>query len=548
MNDIAEPTVAAAAQVAKDVRSEADAVLEEVDAAIESVNEAVESANRAASDATSAATRAETEANKAERNLAQINSYMSGTVNPAVEQARNAAAEATEAAENVEQAISSATTAAGRAETAATSAEAAATNANTATEGANAAASVATEAAAGVDKKIESSLAEVSGKLEEIETSIAKNTAQIGQISGDVGEASGKLAELDATKLDGEKVGTTEPTEDFEISAEIEAKLAELSEDVNGITERVESIKPIVIYGDVTNAPDEEDITSESNLLKLKDRPASNGMGYVILRKNKTFAEQVTKENTIYEIRYDFDLGGQEINIPKNCVLQFEGGSLSNGSIVGEQTEIAGVLYHILNNVTLKGRFSNLASNLVWWGAASGEGIDNSAAIQCALDSNIYIVEVSDDYYISSPISLPYNKVIHGRSGYNNKLTGFYANNDFSPKVVDFSSRNGKDAFSQEVRGMFYHRDTTQLELRDIFIDARHKADYCIELVNYEESILHEQKNLLSLLKVLSSLEIRLYLLHQFLLMHLMDSLIRNRHLELLLLQHLLHLFQQFYH
>jgi hypothetical protein len=43
-----------------------------------------------------------------------------------------------------------------------------------------------------------------------------------------------KLAELDATKLDGEKVGTTEPTEDFEISAEIEAKLTELSEEING--------------------------------------------------------------------------------------------------------------------------------------------------------------------------------------------------------------------------------------------------------------------------------------------------------------------------
>lgn len=36
------------------------------------------------------------------------------------------------------------------------------------------------------------------------------------------------------TKLEGEKVGTTEPTEDFEISAEIEAKLAELSAEISG--------------------------------------------------------------------------------------------------------------------------------------------------------------------------------------------------------------------------------------------------------------------------------------------------------------------------
>ena len=97
----------------------------------------------------------------------------------------------------------------------------------------------------------------------------------------------------------------------------------------------VGSIKPIVINGDVTNAPDEEDITSNDGLLKLADRSAINGMGYVILRKDKTFAEQVIKANTIYDIRYDFDLGGQEITIPEGCVLDFQGGSLSDGVVVG---------------------------------------------------------------------------------------------------------------------------------------------------------------------------------------------------------------------
>lgn len=45
------------------------------------------------------------------------------------------------------------------------------------------------------------------------------------------------------------------------------------------------------------------------------DRDAtSERMGYVILDPNKTFAEQVTKENTIYEIRDDFDLGGKVVD------------------------------------------------------------------------------------------------------------------------------------------------------------------------------------------------------------------------------------------
>lgn len=40
------------------------------------------------------------------------------------------------------------------------------------------------------------------------------------------------------------------------------------------------------------------------------DSSNPDGMGYLVLKKNKTFAEQITKENTIYEIRYPFDLGG----------------------------------------------------------------------------------------------------------------------------------------------------------------------------------------------------------------------------------------------
>lgn len=96
----------------------------------------------------------------------------------------------------------------------------------------------------------------------------------------------------------------------------------------------IESIEPIIINGNVVNAPDEIDITSnEQNLLQFKNRSALDGMGYVILRKNKTFAEQVTQANTIYEIRYDFDLNGDEIQIKEGCVLDFIGGSLNNGSI-----------------------------------------------------------------------------------------------------------------------------------------------------------------------------------------------------------------------
>ena len=98
----------------------------------------------------------------------------------------------------------------------------------------------------------------------------------------------------------------------------------------------VASIKPIVIEGNVTNAPDEEDITTdESNLLKFANRGTLHGMGYVILRKDKTFAEQVTQANTIYEIRYDFDLGGAALTLPNNITLRYIGGVIKNGTVKG---------------------------------------------------------------------------------------------------------------------------------------------------------------------------------------------------------------------
>lgn len=138
-----------------------------------------------------------------------------------------------------------------------------------------------------------------------------------------------RVREFDAMKyivdeLEGKVDGVVEDEKSFE----------------DAIRDQVNNYKPIVIEGNVTNAADEEDITSENGLLKLKGRSALNGMGYVILRQNKDFAEQVIKANTIYEIRYDFDLNGEEITIPENCVLKFNGGSFKNGILNGNSAYI----------------------------------------------------------------------------------------------------------------------------------------------------------------------------------------------------------------
>ena len=71
------------------------------------------------------------------------------------------------------------------------------------------------------------------------------------------------------------------------------------------------------------------------------DTSTFSGLGYRILRKNiqsnKNILTQsmINMPNTIYEIRYDFDLNGNTINIPENCKLKFVGGSLKNGYLKG---------------------------------------------------------------------------------------------------------------------------------------------------------------------------------------------------------------------
>ena len=48
----------------------------------------------------------------------------------------------------------------------------------------------------------------------------------------------------------------------------------------------------------------------------------------------------VNQPNTIYEIRYDFDLDGKTLEMPENCVLKFNGGSLRNGKLILNNTYI----------------------------------------------------------------------------------------------------------------------------------------------------------------------------------------------------------------
>lgn len=137
---------------------------------------------------------------------------------------------------------------------------------------------------------------------------------------------------------------------------------------------------PIIVWGKmlgdviidiiiVTNKDvpaDEEDITSETGELKFADKiydtSSFSGLGRIYLRKNIVgnknilTQEMISKSNTRYIIQYDYDLNGQTVNIPENCVLEFEGGSICNGTLNGNSTIIrCSELYPILLQTTITG-------------------------------------------------------------------------------------------------------------------------------------------------------------------------------------------------
>lgn len=107
--------------------------------------------------------------------------------------------------------------------------------------------------------------------------------------------------------------------------------------------------------GTINNLPDGETLAEIEMAEGLKaigipNRQPDTNLGYVILKKNKSLIEQIKEENTIYEVRYAYDLGGETLSMPENCVLKFEGGIISNGTINGNKTSIVAPICKIFGD------------------------------------------------------------------------------------------------------------------------------------------------------------------------------------------------------
>lgn len=191
--------------------------------------------------------------------------------------------------------------------------------------------------------------------------------------------------------------------------------------------------------------PDEEDLTMETvgtkTVTKFKDKQYDpenfSGMGRVYLRKNVTKVQDpvtkqtktvnlltqkmLGKENTIYVIQYDYDLNGQEIVVPSESTLLFEGGSIYGGSIVlNNGVNIVGK-YSTLKLSKLKCNGNNRLHSIIFDGEWNSYGIqiygDNVLVSNCEIlnikaPTQIWTASISVGDWYTKQDKVSYNHIV----------------------------------------------------------------------------------------------------------------------------------------
>lgn len=165
-------------------------------------------------------------------------------------------------------------------------------------------------------------------------------------------------------------------------------------------------------------------------------------------RRNVLTQDMINEPNTVYEIRYDFELDNQEITIREGCTLKFNGGTISNGSIRGENTKIEYISHRFLRNINVSGTFNietifssffdnsknNIYNNLI---ALTNDEINNTVYIndECEIvTSNIpkNILTSNTNLYFNANVTIDDNSQTNAvgiRVGYETKpVSNIYIN------------------------------------------------------------------------------------------------------------------------
>ena len=104
----------------------------------------------------------------------------------------------------------------------------------------------------------------------------------------------------------------------------------------------------------------------------------------------------------MYVVRYDFILG-EDITVPANCILEFNGGSISGSyTITGNNTGINAGLVKVFNtNVTLAGSWNVAEAYPEWFGAKGDSVTDDTNAISNLFKFNNVVFQKGKVYNVN---------------------------------------------------------------------------------------------------------------------------------------------------
>lgn len=129
--------------------------------------------------------------------------------------------------------------------------------------------------------------------------------------------------------------------------------------------------------------------------------------------RNILTADMLNEANTIYEIRYDFDLNGETVEIPEGCTLKFCGGILKYGTINCSSTIINSKPIHVFYNVILQG--SIIGDVIINWFKHSSDCVESMYNLSCA-------IKIVGKYTIDKPLVVRTGFNIYGESMYKSRL------------------------------------------------------------------------------------------------------------------------------
>lgn len=201
-------------------------------------------------------------------------------------------------------------------------------------------------------------------------------------------------------------------------------------------------------------------IMNATELLNIKDDFAElsnktynpetySGMGRVILRKNMVNGvnvltqEMINQSNTIYEIRYDFTLD-EDITIPANCILEFDGGSISGAYTISGNTYIKAEDISIFDGVSVELRNDVIYAN--WWKFGNDlekNSINLQHVFDAAYSAHGCVVKVTEPITFSQTVTI----WSYSTNSYNGYTLSIEGQQTASPLFIFNNSTEGSKAF-----------------------------------------------------------------------------------------------------